>query len=243
MKEFEKAERNPASPFNSDQNHVPHVVIITSEPVNRNFPAGLSDRILMLLCDIIWASLPVSRDSWQYCKNLAANFCQAWCFGQYFNLWCFLHVESYLLIHVQPDISHAQSSFPMSPGQQQEDERGLNVLASCGEAKAVRLNSVQRPGSRVHPSVLAGFAHCRDISASGSQAWPQHSRGRDVACLHTWYIYGPCHGETLGVRDPTLYNRPLSFPRDSVYITLPSEQAFTRSLFCEERLEWWLWSL
>lgn len=46
-----------------------------------------------------------------------------------------LLVESYLLIHVQPDISHAKSSFPMSPGQQQEGERGLNVLASCGEAK------------------------------------------------------------------------------------------------------------
>lgn len=94
----------------------------------------------MLFCYIIWASLSVSKDSWQYCKNLAANS-QTWCFGQYLNLYCFLHVESYLLIHVQPHISCAQSSFPMSPGQQQEDEIGLNVLSSCGEAKAVRLNS------------------------------------------------------------------------------------------------------
>lgn len=139
MKDLEKAERNPRSPVISDQNHIQHVVIINSKPVNRNFPAGHSGRILMLLCYIIWASLPVSKDSWQYCKNLAANSRQSLCFGQYFNLWCFLHVESYLLIHVQPVISCEQSSFPVSPGQQQEGERGLNVLASCGEAKAVRI--------------------------------------------------------------------------------------------------------
>lgn len=127
-----------------------------------------------------------------------------------------------------------QSSFTMSPGQQQEGERGLNLLASCGEAKAVRPNSIQRSGSRVHPSVLAGSLLTAGTSAPHlSQAWPQNSRGRDVACLYTWYIYGPCHGETLRKRDPTLYNGSLSFPRDSVYIMLRSEQAFTRGLFCE----------
>jgi len=50
---------------------------------------------------------------------------------------------------------------------------------------------------------------------------------------HLVYLW-TCHGETLSKRDPTLYNGPLSFPRDPVYIMLCSEQPFTRGLFCEE---------
>lgn len=72
----------------------------------------------------------------------------------------------------------------MSPGQQQEGERGLNLLASCGEAKAVRLNSIQRSGSRVHPSVLA-------VSLLTAAAPQEAKPGLSTPGAGMWHVYTP----------------------------------------------------
>lgn len=74
----------------------------------------------------------------------------------------------------------------MSPGQQQEGERGLNLLASCGEVKAVRLNSIQRSGSRVHPSVLAGI-----LLTAGTAAPQEAKPGLRTPGAGMWHVYTP----------------------------------------------------